>query len=62
MIDDAQYADDGLLAFLEHLLAAADFPVFVLALARPELLADHPALIGNRRVTAVHLEPLTPPR
>ena len=25
----------GLLAFLEHLLAAADFPVFVLALARP---------------------------
>ncbi len=59
VIDDAQYADDGLLAFLEHLLAAADFPVFVLALARPELLADHPALVSNRRLTAVHLEPLT---
>ncbi len=59
VIDDAQYADGGLLAFLEHLLAAADYPVFVLALARPELLADHPALIGNRRVTVVHLEPLT---
>ncbi|KRA37808.1 MULTISPECIES: ATP-binding protein [unclassified Nocardioides] len=61
VIDDAQYADDGLLAFLEHLLAAADFPVFVLALARPELLAQHPALIGNRRITVVHLEPLTAP-
>ncbi|HSV40941.1 MAG TPA: hypothetical protein VLI04_19430, partial [Nocardioidaceae bacterium] len=61
VVDDAQYADDGLLAFLEHLLAAADYPVFVLALARPELLTDHPALISNRRVTAVHLEPLTSP-
>ena len=27
LIDDAQHADDGLLAFLEHLLAAADYPV-----------------------------------
>jgi class 3 adenylate cyclase len=59
VVDDAQYADEGLLAFLEHLLAAADYPVFVLVLARPELLADHPALGGNRRVTVVHLEPLT---
>ncbi len=59
VIDDAQYADDGLLAFLEHLLSAADFPVFVLVLARPELLAEHPTLVGNRRVTVVHLEPLS---
>ncbi|MGO4256379.1 adenylate/guanylate cyclase domain-containing protein [Marmoricola sp. RAF53] len=61
VIDDAQYADAGLLAFLEHLLAAADYPVFVLGLARPELLAEHPGLVGNRRVTVVHLEPLTAP-
>jgi class 3 adenylate cyclase len=61
VVDDAQYADEGLLAFLEHLLAAADFPVFVLVLARPELLAEHPALVGNRRVTVVHLEPLSTP-
>lgn len=61
VIDDAQYADAGLLAFLEHLLAAADYPVFVLTLARPELLADHPALAGNRRITVAHLEPLTTP-
>jgi class 3 adenylate cyclase/tetratricopeptide (TPR) repeat protein len=61
VVDDAQYADEGLLDFLEHLLAAADFPVFVLALARPELLAEHPGLVGNRRVTVVHLEPLSRP-
>lgn len=59
VIDDAQYADEGLIAFLEHLVAAADYPVFVLVLARPELLAEHPGLVGNRRVTLVHLEPLT---
>lgn len=59
VLDDAQYADEGLLAFLEHLLAAADYPVFVLVLARPELLADHPALVGNRRVTVIHLEALS---
>ncbi|KRA38202.1 hypothetical protein ASD81_06000 [Nocardioides sp. Root614] len=59
VIDDAQYADQALLAFLEHLLVAADHPVFVLVLARPELLADHPDLAGNRRVTVIHLEQLS---
>jgi class 3 adenylate cyclase/tetratricopeptide (TPR) repeat protein len=59
VIDDAQHADEGLLGFLEHLVAAADFPIFVLVLARPELLAEHPGLVGNRRVTVVHLEPLS---
>ncbi|MGO4258485.1 adenylate/guanylate cyclase domain-containing protein, partial [Marmoricola sp. RAF53] len=59
VVDDAQYADEGLLAFLEHLLAAADYPLFVLVLARPELLTEHPELVGNRRVTVVHLEPLS---
>lgn len=61
VIDDAQYADEGLLAFLDHLLAAATYPVFVLVLARPELLADNPELASNRRVTVVHLEPLAEP-
>lgn len=59
VIDDAQHADEGLLAFLEHVLAAADYPVFVLVLARPELLADHPALVSNRRVTVIHLDALS---
>ena len=57
VIDDAQHADDGLLDFLDHLLATARAPVFVLAVARPELLARRPDL-GGRRATVVRLEPL----
>lgn len=59
LVDDAQYADDGLIAFLEYLLAVAAFPVFVMLLARPALIEKHPDLLTNRRVSAVHLEPLT---
>ena len=57
VIDDAQHADDGLLDFLDHLLATARAAVFVLAVARPELLARRPDL-GGRRTTVVRLEPL----
>ena len=57
VIDDAQHADDGLLDFLDHLLATAHTAVFVLAIARPELLARRPDL-GGRRTTVVRLEPL----
>jgi class 3 adenylate cyclase len=59
MIDDAQYADEGLIHFVEHLLAAASFPCFVVMLARPELLGDRPALVTNRRCTVLHVDPLT---
>ncbi len=59
VIDDAQHADDGLVAFLEHLLAVASFPVFVLLIARPELLEERPALATNRRATVLHLEALS---
>jgi hypothetical protein len=55
LIDDAQYADEGLVMFLEHLMAAATFPCFVMLLARPELLAERPALVTNRRATVLHL-------
>jgi class 3 adenylate cyclase len=57
VIDDAQYADEGLLAFLEHLLVDGRAPVFVLLLARPELVAAHPSL-GGRRCTVIRLSPL----
>jgi class 3 adenylate cyclase len=59
VLDDAQYADDGLVHFLEHLLATASFPCFVLTLARPALLEAHAGLATNRRVTVLHLETLT---
>ena len=57
VVEDAQYADDGLLDFVDHLLATARAGVFVLAVARPELLARRPAL-GGRRATVIRLDPL----
>ncbi len=60
VLDDAQYADDGLLDFLDHLLGAAAAPIFVVALARPELLEHRPQL-GGRRATVVRLDPLDDP-
>ncbi len=60
VIDDAQHADDGLLDFLDHLLDTARAGIFVVALARPELLAGRPAL-GGRRATVVHLDALDDP-
>ena len=57
VVDDAEHADEGLLDFLDHLLSSAQAPIFVLALARPELLARRPAL-GGRRTTVVRLDPL----
>ena len=58
MLDDAHHADEGLIAFLEHLLLTADFACFVAVFARPELVADNPALATNRRVTTLHLDTL----
>jgi class 3 adenylate cyclase/tetratricopeptide (TPR) repeat protein len=57
VIDDAQHADDGLLDFVEHLLATARVGILVLGLSRPELLARRPHL-GGRRTTVVRLDPL----
>ncbi|MFN8168032.1 MAG: adenylate/guanylate cyclase domain-containing protein [Candidatus Nanopelagicales bacterium] len=57
LLDDAQHADEGLLDFLDHLLTTARSSIFVLAVARPELLARRPAL-GGRRAAIVRLEPL----
>ena len=59
VIDDAQHADEGLIMFLEYLMAVAAFPVFVLLLARQGLLESRPTLATNRRVTVLHLEALS---
>ena len=59
LIDDAQYADEGLVRFVEHLLVAATFPCFVVLLTRPELLTQHPDLATSRRSTVLHVDPLT---
>jgi class 3 adenylate cyclase/tetratricopeptide (TPR) repeat protein len=57
LVDDAQYVDDGLADYLEHLVANATTGCFVLLLARPELLASRPQL-GGRRATPIRVEPL----
>ena len=58
VFDDMQYADPDLLDFLDHLLEGARYPLFVLSLARPELLDARPGWGTGRRATSVHLEPL----
>ena len=60
LIDDAQHADEGLLAFLEYLLSAASFACFVAVLTRPGLIEEHPGLVTNRRSTVVHISSLEP--
>jgi len=42
LVEDAQYADTGLLDFLDHLMDwVRDLPVYVLVFARPELGQAH---------------------
>jgi class 3 adenylate cyclase len=60
VVDDAQHADDGLLDFIDHLLATARGAIFVVTLARPELLTRRPDL-GGRRTSVIRLEPLGEP-
>ena len=57
VLEDAQYADDGLLDFVDYLLATARAGIFVLALARPELLSRRHDL-GGRRASVIRLDPL----
>jgi len=63
VFEDLQWADDGLLDFIDHLLEwTRDRPIYVIGLARPELLdrrADWGA--GRRNFTSLVLEPLTGP-
>jgi class 3 adenylate cyclase/tetratricopeptide (TPR) repeat protein len=58
LVDDAQHADEGMLAFVEYLLEAATFPCLVVLLTRPGLLEGRPGLATNRRAGVLHLAPL----
>jgi class 3 adenylate cyclase len=55
VIDDAQHADEGTMAFVEHVLANSDTPLFVMLMTRPGLLQRWPDLATNRRATVLHL-------
>ncbi len=60
VFEDLQWADPGLLDFIDHLLEwSRGFPIFVLTLARPELLERRPDWgAGKRSFTSIFLEPL----
>ena len=61
VFEDLQWADTGLLDFIDHLLDwSRDLPILVVGLTRPELLDRRPDWGANRRhLTALALEPLT---
>ena len=62
VFEDLQWADDGLLDFIDHVLEwSRDRPIYLIGLARPELLdrrSDWGA--GRRNFTSLVLEPLEP--
>jgi class 3 adenylate cyclase/tetratricopeptide (TPR) repeat protein len=59
LVEDLQWADDGLLDFLEMLLRRSNAPIFILTLARPEMQERRASWGTDRRATAIHLEPLS---
>ena len=60
VFEDMQWADAGLVGFVEHLLEwSRNRPILVVTLARPEFLESHPTWgAGQRNFTSLHLEPL----
>ena len=59
LIEDAQYADSGLLDFLDHLIDwVRDLPVYVLVFARPELGQARPRFGAGRNRSTLTLDPL----
>ncbi len=59
LVEDAQYADAGLLDFLDHLIDwVRDLPVYVLVFARPELGQARPGFGAGRNRSTLTLDPL----
>ena len=59
VFEDLQWADASLLDFVEHLLDwSRSYPIFVLALTRPEL-AERRSLATGRSSTTLSLDPLS---
>jgi len=59
--EDLQWADEGLLDFIEHLVDwSRGHPLYVVTAARPELLERRPTWgAGQRNFTSIYLEPLS---
>ena len=63
VFEDFHHADSGMIDFVDHLLEwSKRAPIYVVTLARPELLERRPEWgAGKRSFVAVHLEPLSAP-
>jgi class 3 adenylate cyclase/tetratricopeptide (TPR) repeat protein len=60
VLEDIHWADAGLLDFVDHLADWAQGPIFVLTMARPELLEIRPGWGGGKRnYSAIYLDPLS---
>jgi class 3 adenylate cyclase len=60
VIEDLHWADDALLAFVEHVAThVADVPLFLVATARPELFERHPAFASSSRVNRLSVQRLS---
>ena len=61
VFEDLQWADDGLIDFIESVLEwSRNHRILIVTLARPELLERRPTWgAGPRNFTALHLEPLS---
>jgi len=60
VFEDLHWADTGLLDFIDHVLEwTRDQPIYIVTLARPELLEKRPNWgAGKRQFTSIFLEPL----
>ena len=59
VFEDLQWADDALLDFIDYLMEwSRDHRLFILTMARPELLDRRPDWGSGRRSGSIHLEPL----
>ena len=60
VIEDLHWADEALLAFVEHIAThVADVPLLLVATARPELFERHPAFASSSRVNRLSVQPLS---
>jgi tetratricopeptide (TPR) repeat protein len=63
VFEDMHYADAGLLEFVDHMLEwSRGFPIYVVTLARPDLIERRPDWgAGKRNFVSMYLEPLSEP-